>query len=178
MTGCSSRILQLLSITGRLVNIMRENSENLQTSILDKLIDNEPQNSSESVASRMVSLRDIEASVIRDIENLLNTRRTIHIPSAILNEVNKSLYMYGLRDFTAENPSSSLVVQKLRREISQTLALFEPRLKGVVVHIKKSGNGRDLHFRIAGTLVINPISEPVIFDIHLDPNRGDYRISR
>ncbi len=157
---------------------MRENSDNLRASILDKLIDNEPLNSSESVASRMVNLRDIEASVIRDIENLLNTRQTIHMPPATLNEVNKSLYMYGLRDFTAENPSSSLVVQKLRREISQTLELFEPRLKAVAVHIETSGNSRDLHFRISGTLVINPISEPVVFDIHLDPNRGDYLISR
>jgi type VI secretion system protein ImpF len=157
---------------------MRENSDNFQASILDKLIDNEPQNPSESVASRMVSLSDIETSVIRDIENLLNTRRTIHIPPATLNEVNKSLYMYGLHDFTAENPSSSLVVQNLRREISHTLALFEPRLKRVVVHIEKSENSRDLHFRIAGILVIYPISEPVVFDICLDPNRGDYLISR
>jgi hypothetical protein len=46
-----------------LANIMRENSDNFQASILDKLIDNEPQNPSESVASRMVSLSDIEASV-------------------------------------------------------------------------------------------------------------------
>ena len=100
------------------------------------------------------------------------------MPPTTLNAVNKSLYTYGLRDFTTENPSSTLVVQKLRREIAQTITFFEPRLKNVVVHIENRGNSRDLHFRIAGTLVINPISEPVQFDIRLDPNRGEFLISR
>jgi type VI secretion system protein ImpF len=157
---------------------MQETHENLRASILDKLIDNEPGDSSESVYSRMSNFRDIEASVIRDIENLLNTRRTIHMPPATLHEVAKSLYTYGLRDFTAENPSSSVVVQKLRREIAQTITFFEPRLKNVVVHIENRVNSKGVHFRIAGTLVIYPISEPVIFDTSLDPNRGEYLVSR
>jgi len=157
---------------------MREIHENLRASILDKLIDNEPEDSSESVYSRMANFRDIEASVIRDIENLLNTRRTILMPPATHNEVTKSLYTYGLRDFTAENPSSSMVVQKLRREIAQAITLFEPRLKNVVVHIENKAKSRDVRFRIAGTLVIYPISEPVIFDTSFDSNRGEYLISR
>lgn len=157
---------------------MGNNQENFRASILDKLIDNEPDMLSEPASSRMMNLRDIEASVIRDIENLLNTRRTINEPPPTLTEVNKSLYMYGLKDFTADNPDSVQVIQKLRREIFQTLALFEPRLKNVVVHVENRGGNRELHFRIAGTLVINPISEPVIFDIRLDPKRGEYLITR
>jgi type VI secretion system protein ImpF len=157
---------------------MRDNQENLRASILDKLIDNAPEDASESVSSRMVSQREIEACVIRDIENLLNTRRVIHMPPATLNEINNSLYTYGLRDFTAENPSSTLVVQKMRREIAQTITFFEPRLKNVIVHIENRKNNRNLHFRIAGTLVIDPLSEPVVFDAVLDPNRGEYLISR
>ncbi len=157
---------------------MADTFGNLQASILDKLIDHEPDVVAEPIASRMMNLRDIEASVVRDIENLLNTRRTVFIPPVALNNVNKSLHMYGLRDFTAENPNSPHVVQKLRREISQSLALFEPRIKNVVVHIENKGSSRDLYFRIAGTLAIYPISEPVIFDIRLDPNKGEYLISR
>ena len=157
---------------------MRDNQENLRASILDKLIDNDPEDASESVSSRMVSIREIEACVKRDIENLLNTRRTIQMPPATLNEVNNSLYTYGLRDFTAENPSSTLVVQKLRREIAQTITFFEPRLKNVVVHLENRGKSRNVHFRIVGTLVIDPLSEPVVFDTLLDPNRGEFLISR
>lgn len=158
---------------------MNKAAENVQASILDKLIDCEPDNSQESVTVRMQSLRDIEASVVRDIENLLNTRRTIHPPPSTLHEVSNSLYMYGLRDFTNENPNSAQVIQKLRREIAQTLALFEPRLKNVVVHAEtKDNTRRDLHFRIAGTLVVKPLAEPIVFDIRVDHNKGEYLVAR
>ena len=157
---------------------MRETHENLRASILDKLIDLEPEVSAESVHARMATFRDIEASVIRDIESLLNTRRIINMPPATLKEVTNSVYTYGLRDFTAENPSNPQVVPKLRREIAQAISFFEPRLKNVVVHIENKSNSRDVRFRIAGTLVIYPISEPVIFDTSLDANKGEYLITR
>ena len=158
---------------------MNTTAENVQASILDKLIDLEPTAQQEPVTVRMQSLRDIEASVVRDIENLLNTRRTIHPPPSTLHEVSNSLYMYGLRDFTNENPNSAQVLQKLRREIALALTLFEPRLKNVVVHAEiKDNTRRDLHFRIAGTLVVKPLAEPIIFDIRVDHNKGEYMVAR
>ncbi len=158
---------------------MNTTAENVQASILDKLIDLEPTAQQAPVTVRMQSLRDIEASVVRDIENLLNTRRTIHPPPSTLHEVSNSLYMYGLRDFTNENPNSAQVLQKLRREIAQALTLFEPRLKNVVVHAEvKDNTRRDLHFRIAGTLVVKPLAEPIIFDIRVDHNKGEYLVAR
>jgi type VI secretion system protein ImpF len=157
---------------------MKDALDNLQASILDKLMDDEPEVPFESAPARQASFADIKASVIRDIENLLNTRRTVQMPAAALTAVGKSLHVYGLRDFSNENPSSSVVVQKLRREVVQTLALFEPRLRNVIVQIEQRANERNLHFRISGTLVITPLSEPVVFDTLFDANRGEYLISQ
>lgn len=157
---------------------MRERQENLQASILDRLIDDEPEVSTEVPLSRGVSMRQIERSLLRDLENLLNTRRNILEPPAAYGELNRSLYTYGLRDYTAENPNNPAVIQNLRREIAQSLALFEPRLKNVVVQIDAGRERRELFFRIVGTMVVEPFAEPVAFDIQLDPNRGEYLISR
>lgn len=151
---------------------------NLQASILDKLLDEEPDRPLEPALQRQTSFAEIRASVIRDIEQLLNTRRSVLAVPDTLAQVARSLHVYGLRDFTSENPGSPQVLQRLRREVVQTLNLFEPRLKNVVVQIENRTGDRNLHFRISGTLVITPLSEPVVFDTLFDSNRGEYVISQ
>jgi type VI secretion system protein ImpF len=87
--------------------------------------------------------------------------------------------MYGLQDFTMKNPGSPMVKQKLRQVIERTITRFEPRLKNVTVQIEAPGqNARDLRFRITAMLVIEPISEPVIFDTYFDVSRGEYKIDK
>jgi type VI secretion system protein ImpF len=157
---------------------MSEKNLSAQASILDRLLDYDPGVSSESVQDRL-SVRQIKDAVIRDLENLLNTRRQILEPSPEYHEVHNSLYMYGLQDFTLKNPASPMVKQKLRRVIERTISRFEPRLKNVTVQIEALGqNVRDLRFRITAILVIEPISEPVIFDTYFDVSRGEYRIEK
>ena len=157
---------------------MRDRQENIQVSLLDRLIDDEPDVSTEAPHTRGVNMRQVEKSLLRDLENLLNTRRNILEPPAAYGELTRSLYTYGLRDYTAENPNNPMFLQNLRREIAQSVALFEPRLKNVVVQIDSSRERRVLSFRIAGTMVVESFAEPVTFDIQLDPNRGEYHISR
>ena len=157
---------------------MIEKNLNAQASILDRLLDHDPRAASEPVRDRL-SVRQIKAAVIRDLENLLNTRRQILVPSPEYHEVHSSLYMYGLQDFTMKNPGSPMVKQKLRQVIERTIARFEPRLKNVNVLIEASGqNARDLRFRITAMLVMDPITEPVIFDTYFDVSRGEYKINK
>ena len=157
---------------------MIEKNLNAQTSILDRLLDHDPKVASEPVRDRL-SVRQIKDAVIRDLENLLNTRRQILVPPPEYHEVHSSLYMYGLQDFTMKNPGSPLVKQKLRQVIERTIARFEPRLKNVNVQIEAAGqNARDLRFRITAMLVMDPITEPVIFDTFFDVSRGEYKIQK
>lgn len=157
---------------------MIEKNLNAQASILDRLLDYDPKVAAEPVRDRL-SVRQIKEAVIRDLEYLLNTRRSILVPLPEYREVHNSLYMYGLQDFTMKNPGSPMVKQKLRQVIERTIARFEPRLKNVNVQIEVSGkNARDLRFRITAMLVLEPINEPVIFDTYFDVSRGEYKINK
>ena len=80
-------------------------------------------------------------------------------------ELNKSVFVYGLQDYTAQNPRSPTAKQQLRLDVEQTIARFEPRLRNVTVHLEAPGpNERILRFRISALLVIDPVAEPVTFD--------------
>ncbi|MCP4339047.1 MAG: type VI secretion system baseplate subunit TssE [Desulfobulbaceae bacterium] len=157
---------------------MLEQDGRVQASILDRLLDDEPGNSQESVRSHAVDFRQIMASVRRDLENLLNTRRFILTPPPSFKEVGNSLLVYGLPDFSSRNPTQVSVMDQLRLEITETIARFEPRLKNVNVMASSSGSRRDLRFRISAVLVVDPISEHVVFDTSFDLNRGSYSISK
>jgi type VI secretion system protein ImpF len=155
---------------------MREKTVNVQASILDRLIDDEPGNSREPVPEHF-SIGQIRDTVARDLENLLNARRSILVPPVSYREVNNSLFVYGLPDYTSRNPGNVSVRSQLRLEIEKTISRFEPRLKNVAVHIdSRTANTRDLGFRITAVLVVNPITEPVTFDTSFDLNRSKYSI--
>lgn len=152
---------------------------NIQTSILDRLIDHEPEVSRETVQHRLADIRAIKQSVIRDMENLLNTRRNIFPVPEEFREVNNSLFVYGLPDFSSLNPRSPQVKQMLRRDIEQTVARFERRLKNIKVQVEMSDKmEQKIRFRITGILHVEPLSEPVTFDTYFDINKGNYAISR
>ena len=158
---------------------MKQNQQNVRASILDRLIDHEPGLSREPVQYCLVSIGQIKASVVRDLENLLNTRRQILILPVEYSQVNDSLFVYGLQDFTSKNPGSPFVKQRLRQDIEKTISRFEPRLKNVSVHLETTAqNKRNLRFRIKGMLVVEPVAEPVTFDTYFDVNKGEYIISR
>jgi type VI secretion system protein ImpF len=157
---------------------MNQRNQNAQASLLDRLIDNEPGRSREPVQYRL-SLGQIKDAVVRDLENLLNTRRQILLPPPEYREVNSSLFLYGLQDFTSKNPDSPFVRQRLRQVIEQTISRYEPRLKNMTVQIETSSkNARDLRFRVTAVLMVEPIAEPVTFDTYFDVSRSEYRISR
>ena len=147
-------------------------------SLLDRLIDLEPRVAGEPSQDRLQGIGRIKNAVIRDLENLLNTRKNMHPLPAACREVGHSLFAYGTGDFSSENPRNPAVRQKLRLELEKTIKLFEPRLRNVNVRIETDGEGRHrLRFRISALLVIDPVSEPVSFDTYFDINRSEYRMS-
>ncbi len=150
-------------------------SPNVQASILDRLIDSEPDVTQEPF--RRYTVAQIKESVARDLENLLNSRRNILPVPAGYKEIHNSLFAYGLPDFTSKNPANVSVRSQLRLEIEKTVSLFEPRLKNVVVHLDRiAHSARDMRFRISAVLAVYPVSEPVVFDTAFDLNRSRYSI--
>lgn len=152
---------------------------NLYLSLLDRLIDNDPSQTVESSSQRNITFREIKKSVIRDIENLLNSKRNITpVPNAC-PEVKQSVFTYGLKDYSADSPNSAFFRTTLLKDIRNTLTQFEPRLKNTVITFETtSGKVRTINFRISGILVVDPIKEAVVFDTNFNANRGEYTIDR
>src|SRR5687767_8808949 len=97
-------------------------------SVLDRLIDREPQNGSEAPMTRAQSVRALKAAVRRDLEWILNTRRIPNEAGDEYPESRRSLYNYGLPDFSAYSFSNVHDRARLLRHLEETVRLFEPRL--------------------------------------------------
>ena len=75
--------------------------EHLQPSLLDRLTDLNPASKTDTLEERVMSLRRLRESVIRDLEWLLNTGRLeIRVDLAGYPEVRSSVLNYGIPDIT------------------------------------------------------------------------------
>src|SRR4051794_17422170 len=145
-------------------------------SVLDRLLDFEPRNPSEAPKSRSQTVRELKASVGRDLEWLLNTRRLAFELTGDLEETNRSVVAYGLPDLTTLSPDSSGDRKALLKQIETTVAIFEPRLLAVKVTLEMGGTERSLRFRIDGQLDIDPAPEPVSFDTSLESGSSHFQV--
>jgi type VI secretion system protein ImpF len=148
-------------------------------SVLDRLIDNEPMSKVEAPLSRAQSLRVMKNAVRRDLEWLLNSRSVPFEPDDSLKELNQSLYVYGLPDFSSYAAASSGDQAKLLREISGTIRMFEPRLADVrIIPVETPGVGlKEFKLRIEALLRVDPAPEPVSFDTVIELKSGVCRVS-
>jgi len=149
-----------------------------QAPLLDRLIDEDPASSGESVQQRLMNARQIKALVARDLENLLNSRREITSVPAVFSELRHSVATYGLKDFTALSTENRKVRVSIQKDVEEAIARFEPRLQHVKVALE-TGDRRErkLSFQISAVLVVDPIREPVAFDTYFDAMRKEYVVS-
>ena len=148
-------------------------------SVLDRLIDLEPDNKAESLLSRTQSLRLLKAAVRRDLEWLLNSRRIADPPDEGLKEVNKSAYVYGLQDLSTLTMAVAADRNRLMRQILATINLFEPRLSNVrLVIVETADPGKkDVRLRIEAMLRTDPVPEPISFDSVIELKSGNCHLS-
>lgn len=125
-----------------------------------------------------LSLRELRASVARDIETLLNTRRELllDVPPD-MEEVKKSILMFGLPDFTHYSLLNPQDRKSLRRAVEETLATFEPRLKSVRVTLEtREKYDMTLRFRIDALLRTDPAPEPIMLNASLSVVNSQYTV--
>ncbi len=148
-------------------------------SVLDRLVDTEPNNAAEAPLTRAESVRRLRAAVRRDLEWLLNSRRVAIPPDAALTELGKSLYVFGLPDISSIRLSDRAEQAKLLAAIEKTVQIFEPRLTDVRVIPILDNSKRSiqrLDFRIEGLLMMDPAPEHISFDTTLDAVNQNYRV--
>jgi type VI secretion system protein ImpF len=146
-------------------------------SVLDRLIDDDPNSSTDEPMSRTRSVRELRAAVRRDLEWLLNTRKTIEPSAESAPETANSVYEYGLADLSSRSVVSSRDHADLVREMELAIAMFEPRLQRVKVRLAKvEEHFRSLNFTIEGLLCMDPAPEAVRFDTLLEPGKWIYEV--
>ena len=143
-------------------------------SILDRLIDYEPDTSLENPLSRAQSVRLLKAAVRRDLEWLLNTRRIVDPPDEALKEVNRSAYVFGLPDLSALTMETVGDRNRLVRQITMAISYFEPRLANVRLTLVENPDAakKDVRLRIEAMLRMDPVPEPISFDSLIELKSG------
>lgn len=156
----------------------QELERTVQRSLLDRLIDTEPDSSSEPPLTWAQSVRDLKRAVRRDLEWLLNTRRIVEPAPAEWREVPRSVYHYGMPDITSLAAQSVSARDWLRKQVEETITLFEPRLTRVRVKVAapEPGGPRELRFTVEALLQMEPSPEQVVFDTVLEVTSASFEV--
>ena len=158
----------------------REIERTVQPSVLDRLTDGDPRASADPRTTYAESLRQFKASVQRDLEWLLNTRRTPTPAPEEFEELSNSLYNYGVPDITSLSRDSIDSRSWLRKQLEDALTIFEPRLANVsidIVEVEGETHRRELRFVVEATLRMDPTPEQVVFDTVLHFTTGQIEVA-
>ena len=150
----------------------------LLPSLLDRLLDDRPHQSTESSSQRLCSLADYKASIVRDLEILVNTRQSL-VAGELEGFANLSgtILDYGMPDFTSRSvldPQDRLLIQ---RQLEKAISVGDRRFRSVKVQLLAQQTGqRMLTFRVDAVLRLQDISRQVSFDAVLQVNTQEYKV--
>jgi type VI secretion system protein ImpF len=139
-------------------------------SLLDRLIDNEPEQHVAKPMSAAQTLAALRRSVLRDLEALMNTRRRWRSWAPKLTQLSVSSVGYGVPDFTAGVVHDPIQRERLRGEIETTIRRFEPRFDRLRVTLMENISPLEprLRLRIEALLRAEAAHEPVAFETVID----------
>lgn len=150
----------------------------LLPSLLDRLLDDRPHKSMEASSQRLCSLADYKASIVRDLEILVNTRQSL-VAGELEGFANLggTILDYGMPDFTSRSvldPQDRLLIQ---RQLEKAITVGDRRFRSVKVQLLAQQTGqRMLTFRVDAVLRLQDISRQVSFDAVLQVNTQEYKV--
>jgi type VI secretion system protein ImpF len=146
--------------------------------LLDRLIDAAPGIQGEAVKP-MLSLEQLKASVARDVEALLNTRRGIAADALQpFPLARRSVLAFGLDDFASRSLASTEDQAAICRALERAIAHHEPRLQSLRVDLgRRDSTSQGLKFSIRAVLYVHPMQAPVNFDAVLQPSTQQYTVA-
>jgi type VI secretion system protein ImpF len=150
----------------------------VQASLLDRLTDLEPAVSTDPSVSRATSARIFRGTVQRDIEMLLNTRRTTIPAPEDCPEVHRSVHEFGLQDITSVSAGTDSGRDEILSAMQDAIERFEPRLSDARVSLIENDvkPTPSLRFVLEATLLMDPDPERVVFDTVLEVTSGEYDV--
>ena len=157
------------------------NEIQLLPSLLDRLLDDHPEEGREPAWREVQVVRLLKTSLCRDLQNLLNASRVLSVIPERYAALKTSLLNYGLPDLQSMEVREDHDLGHLCRLIEESIQAFEPRLQGVRVRPvvdadDKKPIDRRVRFEIEAVLVVEPLREPVLFSSSLDVASGEFAV--
>ena len=156
-----------------------EPEQTVTQSVLERLIDRDPQSAAEAPPTRAQSVRLLQG--FGAARPGMAAQYAAHAGGGrrrTSRKWTKSVYNYGLPDMNALNWDSSRDRTRLARMVSRPSHIFEPRLRNIkVVPLDPaSGSPHVMRFQIEALLDMDPAPEHISFDTILQLSSGEYQV--
>ncbi len=156
--------------------------ERLQPSLLDRLTDDRPQDMQESRDHRVLSVRQLRDSVLRDLAWLLNCERLAGCQDlSEFREVQSSVLNYGIPSLSGAI-LSRVELPDLERQIMKAVKIFEPRILPQTLKIRvqaaqsATGGENALAIQIEGQLWAQPLPQRLFLRTEVDLDTGHVEV--
>ena len=155
--------------------------DQLYPSLLDRLVDDEPEKKTEPKDKRGISQAKLREAVLRDLNWLFNSSNLSTVQDLdSYPEVINSVLNYGMPDFTGHT-ISGVDLPEIERLLRQAICDFEPRILHRSIKIKLNAdeqqmNHNALSFDIEGELWAHPVPLHVYLKTELDLDVGEIKV--
>jgi type VI secretion system protein ImpF len=163
--------------------------DRLQPSLLDRLIDAQPQNTRESNDARVLSRAELRAAVLRDLSWLFNATRPEPEPQSERTEelerwrqarhARESVLNYGLPAF-AGLTLASMDLDLMKRLVAEAVYRFEPRIDARTLRIDARATAETQHntmqLLIRGYMWAQPVPLELLLAAEVDVETGNTRV--
>lgn len=145
--------------------------ERLRTSLIDQLIDDDPDTTVEAAPTAQQTFRTVIDGLKRDLLELLNTREHCLSWPTQLTALGRSVHAYGIPDISGAHLATSADRDAFLRTLGPVIRRCDPRFKSVNIVPDDRGESADrtLRFRIEAVVRVEGGQESVAFDFKLEP---------
>ncbi len=156
--------------------------ERLQPSLLDRLLDDEPDHRKESLEDRVMTKQALRQAVLRDLGWLFNvTNLSDELEPDRYPQSIKSVVNFGLPPLSGQY-ASTVQRSSIERTIRDAILEFEPRLLGHTVQVEliMDRSVLDMHnqvsVRIRGMLWAQPVPLEILLRTEIDLEEGRIQV--
>ncbi|MBX2880243.1 MAG: type VI secretion system baseplate subunit TssE [Granulosicoccus sp.] len=155
--------------------------DRLLPSLIDRLTDTAPGQRDETRDARTGTMESLRASVLRDLEWLMNT---VNLDSAKTLEefpdLEPTTINYGMPALSGAGSNDATLAQ-IERQIKKSVLAFEPRILKSSLRVKllqdaDLENRHAIAFQIEGTLWGQPMPEALFLHTELDLEIGEVKV--
>jgi type VI secretion system protein ImpF len=156
--------------------------DRLQPALLDRLIDEQPQQRTEPEARVAMTRTQLRQAVLRDLSWLLNAVQSIGLEeSRVHPQVAQSVLNFGLPPMAGQQ-ASRIDVPALERRLKQAIIRFEPRLLESTLSVRAQDvesvlvTHNVIEFEIRGDLWAQPVPLALLLRTRLDLEAGQVQV--